>query len=117
MLQQFWKQLKARAVAMQVMQIYHMDAAAFHFVAHPDAWVMHRPHPNSAGYNQSFTGEAYSKDHKPTDHMMKMEIIAKGMMDDLKVGSYPDVGVTELSSCREKWAGTKSSSKPKQVWW
>lgn len=101
----------------QVMQIYHMDAAAFHFVSHPNAWVMHRPHPNSAGYNRSFTGEAYSTNHKPTDHMMKMEKIAHGMMDELKVGTYPDVGVTQLAACREKWSGGKDTSKPKLVWW
>lgn len=99
------------------MQIYHMDAMTFHFVSHPNAWVVHRPHPNSAGYNQSFTGEAYSTNHKPTDHMMKMERIANNMMDELKLGTYPDLGVTQLASCREKWAGSNVGAKPKNIWW
>ena len=59
------------------MQIYQMDAINFHFVAHPNAWVVHRPHPPSSGYNHTFTGEAYSLKHKPTDHLWKMERIAK----------------------------------------
>ena len=59
------------------MQIYQMDAMNFHFVAHPNAWVVHRPHPPSSGYNHTFTGEAYSLKHKPTDHLWKMERIAK----------------------------------------
>lgn len=114
----FWGHYRNVSILpVQVMQIYHMDAAAFHFVSHPNAWVMHRPHPNSAGYNRSFTGEAYSTNHKPTDHMMKMEKIAHGMMDELKVGTYPDVGVTQLAACREKWSGGKDTSKPKLVWW
>lgn len=108
----------SRECLLQVMQIYHMDAMAFHFVSHPEAWVVHRPHPNSAGYNQSFTGEAYSTNHRPTDHMAKMEKIAYGMMDELKVGTYPDVGVTQLAVCREKWAeGGKNAAKSKNVWW
>ena len=109
---------RLHAFLLQVMQIYHMDAMAFHFVSHPEAWVVHRPHPNSAGYNQSFTGEAYSTNHRPTDHMAKMEKIAYGMMDELKVGTYPDVGVTQLAVCREKWAeGGKNVVKSKNVWW
>ena len=68
----------------QVMQIYQMDAMNFHFVAHPNAWVVHRPHPPSSGYNHTFTGEAYSLKHKPTDHLWKMERIAK-------VGAPPPV--------------------------
>ena len=61
----------------QVMQIYQMDAMNFHFVAHPNAWVVHRPHAPSSGYNHTFTGEAYTLKHKPTDHLWKMERIAK----------------------------------------
>ena len=34
--------------------------------------------------------------HKPTDHLWKMERIAKDMMAELRVGSYPDAGVTSL---------------------
>ena len=59
------------------MQIYQMDAMNFHFVAHPNAWVVHRPHAPSSGYNHTFTGEAYTLKHKPTDHLWKMERIAK----------------------------------------
>ena len=62
---------------LQVMQIYQMDAMNFHFVAHPNAWVVHRPHAPSSGYNHTFTGEAYTLKHKPTDHLWKMERIAK----------------------------------------
>ncbi len=64
-------------MALQVMQIYQMDAMNFHFVAHPNAWVVHRPHAPSSGYNHTFTGEAYTLKHKPTDHLWKMERIAK----------------------------------------
>ena len=33
--------------------------------------------PAQLGYNHTFTGEAYSLKHKPTDHLWKMERIAK----------------------------------------
>ena len=84
----------------QVMQIYQMDAMNFHFVAHPNAWVVHRPHPPSSGYNHTFTGEAYSLKHKPTDHLWKMERIAKvgapspkGLADVAVRPSSPATGV------------------------
>ena len=38
--------------------------------------------------------------HKPTDHLWKMERIAKDMMAELRVGSYPEAGVTSLQDCR-----------------
>ena len=38
--------------------------------------------------------------HKPTDHLWKMERIAKDMMAELRVGSYPDAGVTSLQDCK-----------------
>lgn len=84
----------------KVMQIYQLDAMDFRFLAHPQAFVMHRPHPPSSGYNHTFTGEAYTQKHKPTDHLWKMERIAKDMMAELRVGTYPDRGVTALSECR-----------------
>ena len=46
---------------MQVMQIYQMDAMNFRFMGHPSAWVVHRPHAPSSGYNHTFTGEAYTQ--------------------------------------------------------
>lgn len=73
----------------QVMQIYQLDAMDFRFLAHPSAFVMHRPHPPSSGYNHTFTGEAYTQKHKPTDHLWKMERIAKDMMAELRVGAHP----------------------------
>lgn len=41
---------------LQVMQIYQMDAMNFQFISHPNAWVVHRPHAPSSGYNHTFTG-------------------------------------------------------------
>lgn len=70
------------------MQIYQMDAMNFHFVAHPNAWVVHRPHAPSSGYNHTFTGEAYTLKHKPTDHLWKMERIAKV---SLLLSLHPDL--------------------------
>ena len=43
---------------------------------------------------------ARTQKHKPTDHLWKMERIAKDMMAELRVGSYPDAGVTSLQECR-----------------
>lgn len=48
-------------VRAQVMQIYQMDAMNFRFMGHPSAWVVHRPHAPSSGYNHTFTGEAYTQ--------------------------------------------------------
>ena len=96
------------------MQIFQMDAMNFRFVAHPNAFVVHRPHPPSSGYNHTFTGEAYTKTHKPTDHLWKMERIAKDMMAELKVGTYPDEGVNTLTHCREKTADLPERTKK---WW
>ena len=101
----------------QVMQIYQMDAMNFHFVAHPNAWVVHRPHAPSSGYNHTFTGEAYTLKHKPTDHLWKMERIAKDMMAELKASSYPDEGVTQLAACREGAAEVVQQSSDGGAWW
>ncbi len=101
----------------QVMQIYQMDAQAFHFVAHPNAWVVHRPHAPSSGYNHTFTGEAYTLKHKPTDHLWKMERIAKDMMAELKASTYPDQGVTQLAACREAAGAAPASSSSGGAWW
>lgn len=98
------------------MQIYQMDAMNFHFVAHPGAWVVHRPHAPSSGYNHTFTGEAYTLKHKPTDHLWKMERIAKDMMAELKATSYPDEGVTQLSACRDK-GGDAQAPPSAAAWW
>lgn len=38
------------------MHIWQLDAMGFQFIAHPNAWVVHRPHLPSAGYNATFTG-------------------------------------------------------------
>ena len=48
-------------MAVQVMQVYQMDAMNFRFLGHPSAWVVHRPHAPSSGYNHTFTGEAYTQ--------------------------------------------------------
>ena len=61
--------------------------------------------PQQAG-QQRPTGKRCSRlhvcvqKHKPTDHLWKMERIAKDMMAELRVGSYPDAGVTSLQECR-----------------
>jgi hypothetical protein len=62
-------------------------------------------------------GEAYTQKHKPTDHLWKMERIAKDMMAELKAGSYPDEGVTQLVACRgDKGSETRAAKGP-TVWW
>ena len=104
------------AVAVQVMQIYQLDAMDFRFLAHPSAFVMHRPHPPSSGYNHTFTGEAYTQKHKPTDHLWKMERIAKDMMAELRVGTYPDRGVTALHECRMASRADPVSTRAHN-WW
>ncbi|KAK9825605.1 hypothetical protein WJX74_010038 [Apatococcus lobatus] len=99
----------------KVMQLYQLDSMNFQFVVHPTAFVIHRPHIPSSGYNHTFTGEAYTKKHKPTDHLWKMERIAKDMMAELKSGTYPDIGVTTLSHCS---ASQTSSAAARAVnWW
>lgn len=47
------------------------------------------------------TGEAYTKQHKGTDHLWAMEKIAKNMMSEIKRNIYPARGVTALSACRK----------------
>ncbi|KAK9823334.1 hypothetical protein WJX72_002012 [[Myrmecia] bisecta] len=98
----------------KVMQIYQLDSMNFHFIVHPKAFVVHRPHPPSSGYNHTFTGEAYTKKHKPTDHLWKMERIAKDMMAELRAGTYPDDGVTALAHCRQI---TEDHAAEKGRWW
>ncbi len=43
------KRLITTCDALQVMHVWQMDAMGFQFVAHPNAWVVHRPHAPSAG--------------------------------------------------------------------
>lgn len=50
----------------QITQIYQMDRMGYNLVVHPHGFVVHRPHLPSAGYNQTFTGPAYTKHHRPT---------------------------------------------------
>lgn len=95
------------------MHIWQLDAMGFQFIAHPEAWVVHRPHPPSAGYNRTFTGAAYTNKHKGTDHLWKMEKIAKDIMAETKAGTYPERGVTALTACREIPAYPERSDK----WW
>ena len=96
------------------MQIFQLDAMNFRFMAHPNAFVIHRPHPPSSGYNHTFTGEAYTQKHKPTDHLWKMERIAKDMMAELKLGTYPEEGVGTITQCKEK---VDSQEYKSQRWW
>ena len=105
---------KCGCAALQVMQIYQLDAMNFRFMAHPNAFVVHRPHPPSSGYNHTFTGEAYTQKHKPTDHLWKMERIAKDMMAELKLGTYPEQGVGTITKCKEK---VDSQEFRSQRWW
>jgi len=99
---------------LQVMQIFQLDAMNFRFMAHPNAFVVHRPHPPSSGYNHTFTGEAYTQKHKPTDHLWKMERIAKDMMAELKMGTYPEQGVGTITHCKDRVVTQEYNS---QRWW
>jgi hypothetical protein len=98
----------------KVMQIFQLDAMNFRFMAHPNAFVVHRPHPPSSGYNHTFTGEAYTQKHKPTDHLWKMERIAKDMMAELKMGTYPEQGVGTITHCKDRVVTQEYNS---QRWW
>ncbi len=51
-------------VFVQVMHIWQLDAQGFQFMGHPAAWVVHRPHTPSAGYQKAFTGPAYTQNHR-----------------------------------------------------
>lgn len=88
---------------------------AFRFVGHPNAFVIHRPHAPSSGYNHTFTGKAYSKHHRPTEHLYKMERIAKDLMQEVQGGTYPDEGVTALSQCRLVVEGLNKDAN--DAWW
>lgn len=98
----------------KVMQIFQLDAMNFRFMAHPSAFVVHRPHPPSSGYNHTFTGEAYTQKHKPTDHLWKMERIAKDMMAELKLGTYPELGVGTITHCKDR---VDQQEYKAQRWW
>jgi hypothetical protein len=56
---------------LQVMQIYQMDAMNFQFISHPNAWVVHRPHAPSSGYNHTFTGRRTCRLLLPCDQERK----------------------------------------------
>ena len=71
-------------------------------MAHPNAWVVHRPHAPSSGYNHTFTGEAYTLKHKPTDHLWKMERIAK--VGCLAMPSLSKCGRSTLMICSRQCA-------------
>lgn len=83
----------------KIVHIYHLAKSGFHFMAFPSGWVVHRPHAPSAAYSKTFTGPAYSKKHKPTEELRKLDIIARKMMGDVKKGIYPEHGVSTLQSC------------------
>lgn len=57
-------------------------------------------HPNNDFCLMRGAGKAYTKEHKATDHLWRMEKIAKNMMGEIKGGTYPERGVTALSACR-----------------
>jgi glycosyltransferase-like protein LARGE len=84
----------------KITHIFHMLSTGFTLVAHPSAWVVHRPHAPSSAYNRTFTGPAYTKKHKPTQELKKLDGLAKEMMAQVRDGSYPRFGVTALAGCR-----------------
>lgn len=105
----------------KITHTYQLVHTGFQLVAHPSGFVVHRPHLPSAGYNQTFTGEAYTKSHKPTQELKKLDVIAKEMMNDVRKQLYPDLGVTSLAGCRplevlEGWTEPKLKVES-DTWW
>lgn len=68
---------------LQITHIYQMDKMGYNLVVHPQGFLVHRPHPPSAGYNNTFTGPAYTRGHKPT------EVRALGMGRGCGLGGLP----------------------------
>lgn len=52
---------------LQITHIFQMSRMGYNLMVHPFGFIVHRPHPPSAGYNKTFTGPAYSQGHKPTE--------------------------------------------------
>lgn len=95
----------------KITHIFHMLSTGFSLVAHPSGWVVHRPHPPSSAYNKTFTGPAYTKEHKPTQELKKLDRLAKEMMAQVKEKSYPEFGVTVLAGCRPVGAFTREEAE------
>lgn len=51
----------------QISHVFYMVRTGFKLVADPFSFVVHRPHPPSAGYNHTFTGPAYTRAHRSTE--------------------------------------------------
>jgi glycosyltransferase-like protein LARGE len=83
----------------KILHIYHLAKAGFKFVAHPSAWVVHRPHEPSAAYKKTFSGPAYTKKHRPTEELKKLDVIAREVMRDIRRLEYPTSGVSSLQVC------------------
>lgn len=83
----------------KILHIYHLAKQGFKFVAHPSAWVVHRPHEPSAAYKKTFSGPAYTKKHRPTEELKKLDVIAKEVMRDIRRLQYPTSGVSSLQVC------------------
>eukprot|EP00890_Picochlorum_soloecismus_P000629 jgi/Picsp_1/1567/NSC_05045-R1_glycosyltransferase-like 1b len=83
----------------KILHIYHLAKAGFKFVAHPSAWVVHRPHEPSAAYKKTFSGPAYTKKHRPTEELKKLDVIAREVMRDIRRLQYPTSGVSSLQVC------------------
>ena len=51
----------------KITHIFQLARSGYNLMVHPTAFLVHRPHLPSAGYNRTFTGPAYTENHKPTD--------------------------------------------------
>jgi len=83
----------------KIIHIHHLAKSGFQFVVHPSAWVVHRPHAPSQAYSKTFTGPAYTSNHKPTEELKKLDAIAKEVRRDIRAGLYPKFGVSTLQVC------------------
>jgi hypothetical protein len=84
----------------KITHIYQLNHTGFQFAVHPSAWVAHRPHAPSAAYSKTFTGPAYTRKHRPTEELKKLDAVAKDFMTAIKKKKYPTRGVTVLEDCR-----------------
>lgn len=108
------KTMKTIPPELQISHMYTMAHAGFRLMVHPSSFVVHRPHPPSAAYNNTFFGAAYTIGHKPGKENRKLGVIWREMTRDIRAGRYPTYGVSALAACRplERWFGPKAGPVP-----
>lgn len=84
----------------KVMHIWQMHVQGFHFVMHPSAFVVHRPHKPSAGYKAAFRGPAYTTQHRSTGLMTSMKKLSEDMLREVKTQVDPPGGISAVAHCR-----------------